>query len=461
MLFMLILLKNNKNLKIQNIPDENKLCMMNKSNKNYTDDNDLLVMSKLSKHVDLKYFNNKEDKESMFYIDSKNARQKINILIDKISPDNKFFSIYVSNFLSSKLYNIFTLNNDDREKIINKTSDIIYYGEKELPKNIRFLYFNFCDTNISLGISLSLYTTDIEFTFDLDSYINIIKHILQCHETDQNIKNKILDDIRNKFDATNDRNIRANIADIFFLTGLINEGNQRLDMMQDRDRKSLTIYEDVENVHNPKISQSCKDVAFRLIDIYNKTDFDPDIIIEDLKKYCDDALTYDELEDLILRIKVDTSVFGYDRTTIMNELFANVWEFIINNEYYDELKKILINEFVESKYNCSSGLFSRLINAIQGYSTDESLSIKMSDEDRIRGIIFQYITSEICEKGQYLLDDFSQNNICEFIKMCAPPKITELIEEGEDIQLILNAIKKYTQENKWMISSNGDLLLEM
>ena len=134
----------------------------------------------------------------------------------------------------------------------------------------------------------------------------------------------------------------------------------------------LHVYSDSESVHNHTIQASITKSIENIMSQPFKIDVDQimlEISNDPLINCCNILLEYSLCEDIhsILRIN-------------FRELLCYVWETIKILENSDEIKKILNIEMNDSRHKCFTGRLSRLINCLNGFTTQVSITIDDSQE---------------------------------------------------------------------------------
>jgi hypothetical protein len=170
-----------------------------------------------------------------------------------------------------------------------------------------------------------------------------------------------------------------------------------------------TVYADSQNVHNSKINQSVIKV---LTHLYNK--FKNTINLQGVSKAennsfknsCIDNIgdilisKYPVKKELITKsteyIKNSIAMFGNnDEPISLKDAFISIWHWISSNQHKDELESRLLEELKEMNGQCTTGHIARLMNVIQGFTEDENLSVRISDEEQCNAVIRKYLTNEL------------------------------------------------------------------
>jgi hypothetical protein len=178
-----------------------------------------------------------------------------------------------------------------------------------------------------------------------------------------------------------------------------------------------TVYSDSQNVHNSEINKTVIRALETLYDRYwhdlpqteEKAFRRLDEIKDSLEGKGDPIL----ISDTISYFRTNTGSFGVRNIKLIDAFFL-IWFFI---QHADDLIKVdlerrLFEEMYEMNHKCTSGHLSRLINVIQGFTDDPQLSIKISNRDQCKSVIFNYLNSELkkCQDEKVLAGMISTNN---------------------------------------------------
>jgi hypothetical protein len=261
------------------------------------------------------------------------------------------------------------------------------------------------------------------------------------------------------------------ISDIIY-TYCPENRNMLLNILRDKERKEenkiskiskkiKTVYQDSQNVHNNSINRSALSVMENLCNSYLSNieigeNMEEKFIhkklllqnIEDIliQKYVSETL---HIKDGINYIRKSISTFG-DKGTTLLDIFLCIWFWIVDNKKdIQELEKRLIEELKEMKNLCTTGHFTRLINVIQGFTDDEKLCIKISNNDQYKSVIQQYLNSEISScKDEEILDGIldCKPKYISFVKKIIVKKIIEWKKNygKEIIDWIPEIVNNYT-----------------
>jgi hypothetical protein len=179
----------------------------------------------------------------------------------------------------------------------------------------------------------------------------------------------------------NDDNIRADAADTLSLYGRLSLQDEAKECLNHLGGSKRTIYQNAQNVHDDKITQSVENALKYL---------QSKISISELPSFSLIQQTLNELssEEDSQSIKLALERIDIDQVTRANETTLKgalryVYFTIINHKNKDELLKRLLEELKEMSGTCSSGYFTRLINVLQGFNDDKELVLQIGWQDQI------------------------------------------------------------------------------
>lgn len=150
--------------------------------------------------------------------------------------------------------------------------------------------------------------------------------------------------------------------------------------------KQLTVYEWEENVHTTALNNSSVNAMRKLIKKYqpkDKTSNEPVTNnLADSKTLSADRTSVHPIElelDMDLSFIQDMMVRGIKVT----DLLLAVFSFINQHPSKEELLKRLKEELLEGSDKCSTGVATRIVNSIQGFTENDSFSIRISEEESL------------------------------------------------------------------------------
>lgn len=182
-----------------------------------------------------------------------------------------------------------------------------------------------------------------------------------------------------------------------------------------------TVYGDSQSSHNKSISDSTRLAAKYLMSKYGKrlsslgTQKYEQVKRALIDRYSDSV---NDIESIIDRIYMDNAHFGIGCS--VDEILMALLNWIDIKKKgdrkfpVDSIYQRLGEEFAEMNNYCSSGILSRLINSIQGFTGDETgLEIKISDREQVKSVVYNYLNRSIQE--------------------CSDEKVTDGMLDGSDI----------------------------
>lgn len=212
------------------------------------------------------------------------------------------------------------------------------------------------------------------------------------------------------------------------------------------DGAECTVYADSQSAHNTEISDSTRRSAKYLVSTYplvvnpkdkNKYyDDTKEMLIHECEKECKNIAV------IIDRIYSDNATFGINVTVDQVLMSLLIWiktEVKLGKFTRKDILKRLTEEFNEMENYCSSGLLSRLINCMQGFTDDENLAIRISDREQIKSVVYTHLNKEIqaCQ-DDVIIDGLVDKNIkfLNFVRKCINTKTDDWIEEyGEETMI--------------------------
>lgn len=407
-------------------------------------------------------------------IDSKTLKRKIKTLIKVIQKPNTSDEgkIKIADFVCNKLFNIYLLPVDTHEIIVRELTNVIFNAES-MSVPLRLFYLKFRNESISYCVSVNLFHNGVRDKISVVPYFQILKYILRANVDIR--KQKHYEEVLDEFDELFDREdvsiyTKMEIADIFLLNNRINRGNEMLGILRELEfqiilnpndadnvaiyQRMLTIYGDSQNVHATDVNESVLKACVNLMKLESPNGFDNDMVKKKLYKVAPEAKEF--IDTVMERIEIDTSRFKYGNDMFgLYDVFSSLWVFISKHESKNELYMRLIEEMMAMSKYCTTGHVSRFINVIQGYTDDEGLHVRISDEQQIRAIIGHYLDTVIVNASEEVTDSIigdNQTPFYQFIENHMNKRIPKLLEEyGEVQEHIIASVRSYSRWDYWSI----------
>ena len=213
-----------------------------------------------------------------------------------------------------------------------------------------------------------------------------------------------------------------------------------------------TIYADSQSVHNTAITGPIKRIAKYLCINFRPTFINNEE--RELRESIKNKLETNHifvgnkkiLEEVLNRIFIDNALFeGYNVEIVLYSL----WNWI-SKQGNDELYNRVAEELFEMHKYCSTRILSGLINSIQGFTTDDNLTIKMSSEEQSKTVIYSYLEKKLKEcEDEKVLDGIYEKDkyFLDFITHIVENKREEWKKEyGDDFASHINLhVNLYTQ----------------
>ena len=380
--------------------------------------------------------------------------------------------IKITEFLCNKLCDIYRIPIDKREIIIDELTKVVFNSE-HMPVPLRLLYLKFRNETVPYHVSVKLYHDGVKDKMRVVPYFQILKYILSANVDLR--KEEHCQQVLNEFEQLfNDQDVslytKMEIADIFLLNNRTERGHQMLDTLRELEfrltynpndvnnaalyDRMLTIYGDSQNVHGSDLNVSALKACVHLMELESPNGFDESKIRDTLHRISPEHRKH--IDTVLERIQIDTSRFrSGDNSFGLHEVFSSLLVYINKHPSREELFKRLIEEMVSMSKYCTTGHVSRFINVIQGYTDDEKLSVRISDEQQIRAIVGHYLDTVMMNTTEDVREAMigdNQTPFYEFIQKRMNERIPQLFEEyGEIQEHIINAVKAYSRWDYWSI----------
>ncbi len=400
-------------------------------------------------------------------IDSRTLSGNADFLEEKLVDTNTkdHDKIRIGDYFCRRLYQYL-----HRKRVVNIINDVIpsvIFEGNAINKIMRLSFLKWLNREVVFNIAKYQYDNQIDL--DNISYLQILSTLLRCVDCNYELKNEIIGVLNQMFDQTNNILLKNNIADImrFVHRSRGEEMLENLRMAAPHQEATIkrvgTIYSDSQNVHNSTINQSENRAARELVRLREKSSLS--FNFKSAEKELIDKFPefYSVIEDVLERIQIDTTIFNSGYT--LAEIFEGVWIYIQecpNSEHQESMFQRLHQEFQEMNGYCSTGHMSRLINIIQGFTTNPKLQLRISDDDRLRGIIYHRLNTKAMERED-VMDSLMEDNTHLFntiIKEIVDQIILDLRGEGEHINLdvVIGVLKKYANTGEWSVKNNEIVL---
>ena len=208
---------------------------------------------------------------------------------------------------------------------------------------------------------------------------------------------------------------------------------------------SKTVYSDSQNVHDSNINKSVIKTLENLFDKYkhlftlneingrstdDKQKFEyKSSVLNEIREIL--VVKFPDKKDLINSsieyIIKSTAIFG-ERELSMVDGLISIWYWICDHKDHVELEKRLLEELKEMKGMCTTGHIARLMNIIQGFTEDENLTIRISNDAQCFAVIKQYLNNQLqnCSDEDVIAEmtDGGENYV-RFIRKSVSSKLLE------------------------------------
>lgn len=230
------------------------------------------------------------------------------------------------------------------------------------------------------------------------------------------------------------------------------ENHTEVDVKAVRDiADKKIVYNDSQNVHNSKINKTVIEATSQLYTMY-KHEYEIGNTVDEIFQYKRDCLREIELfligkypssslEQTIVKsiryIRDNVGTFGIGVSLQDALLCLWSWMRAQDSKIHDVLEQRLLQELESAIGKCTTGYLARLINVMQGYTSDEKLCIRISEKDQYSSVIKQYLKNILSECSDEkvimgmtdLTDDYKQ-----YIKDSIQKRIKDWIKDyGHEI----------------------------
>jgi hypothetical protein len=388
--------------------------------------------------------------------------------------------IKIADFICNKLYDIYVLPFDKQEIIITELEKVIFNSE-DMPIPLRLFYLKFRNECVTYSVSVKLFHKGVRDNMRVIPYFQILKYILRANINLRKEEHCL--EVLNEFDQLfNNEDVsiytKMEIADIFLLNNRTTRGLEMLDILRRLEynlildandannaalyKRVLTVYSDSQNVHDTNVNDSVLKACVHLMEIEPPNSFDTETVRQILKEISPE---HNDIIDTVLeRIEIDTSSFTWNNNRFgLYDVFSSLWSYIRKHSSFSELCTRLIEEMSAMVKYCTTGHVSRFINTIQGYTEDEKLQVRITQEQQIRAVVVHYLDTVITNATEDVTDAMigdDKTAFYEFIVDKMNNRIPQLLEDyGEIQESIINTVKSYSLWDHWSII-NRTLILE-
>jgi hypothetical protein len=224
-----------------------------------------------------------------------------------------------------------------------------------------------------------------------------------------------------------------------------------------------TVYGDSQNVHNSTVNKSVLTVLSNLHqkyhdDIQNKAKM-LNISIPKLKKQIFLQIRHDLIRYDISKKKLIEDSFDYidknlaiftDKSLTLQDSIILIWIFIENHKNKNELTNRLLEEFREMNGYCTTGHIARLISVIQGYTEEENLCIRISNNDRFIAVCRNYLNNCLknCTDEEVLDGMLDASDVYKkFLRVCIAKKLLEWKKDfgSEVVEQITHVVNDFAK----------------
>lgn len=206
--------------------------------------------------------------------------------------------------------------------------------------------------------------------------------------------------------------LRSEAADILCRKVDLNDASVGRDVIRElgdlyNDNKFKTIYTNAQNAHNETITESVMEVVRNLAATRPKVIEDSPTGFSDIAEHKTSVgRNTGEIYEKIIKLTEQFepqrkakihSAFNFVliypakyETLCLSDILVLVWERICSqpDNIRKELENRLLEELYEMDETCGTGLLTRIVNILSGYTDDDNLQIRMSINDQLRSNIF-------------------------------------------------------------------------
>jgi len=308
-----------------------------------------------------------------------------------------------------------------------------------------------------------------ERNYPLELTLMTARYIIDQYDYLSDERNLVLEYI---LDVADDKNesiyARSECADILLTLGEGNEiifAEQVIEELGDlyNENKNKTIYTNAQNAHNETINENTRNIVRALYKEYLKTKSYNDLVktsYEDIHKELSEIdkspETHDKLHNFFYRVMTDP--FRFERLSL-SDIVLLVYYKICSFKDKTELMKRFLEEILDCDNTCTTGYFTRIVNALNGFINNKDLCFNINPKDELRSVIFARINRNIRslpeKTRESVLEAVEEGNFGvfeEFMDYYSPEdeirkEYTGLIEEEEFKLLFDKCVREFMGKN--------------
>nr|QBK86127.1 MAG: hypothetical protein LCMAC101_07220 [Marseillevirus LCMAC101] len=371
------------------------------------------------------------------------------------SPEVK---IMLGDWLFRKIFRCFHMTENVLEEVCNDMIPPIGKCQNTIIKSM-YLHFNNLDSvnKIALYYYLNRFSDrDKFFILQLLNDTQLVKNYVQdARITDDSLREHFIKWLK----ASSAFEQQSNILDV-----LLKHFKNNPDVVQvynkmrwGENKERGTLYEDEQNVHDEGIKQSSLDVAEKLIE----WDSIAPIKVPPMVKFRDfvTGMLYplysskekSTIDCVVERMCIDTTYFG-DGFTIA-ELFLSILNYVLRSKHKKELLKRLMEEMNEMQILCASGYIVRLMNVLQGF--DDNYTVTVSFSKQLYAVLSKILADSMTDVSEEIIEgSIELNNVyLEHICQAVNKNIYQLIDDyGKDVYIyLIEVLSSITGYKNWKI----------
>lgn len=264
--------------------------------------------------------------------------------------------------------------------------------------------------------------------------------------------------------------LRSDSADIILNYGSQENKNIARDIILQLGKLGVntvkSVYDNAENIHFKEIEKTSIDIIEKIYKLDIKIKYSFENIFSEIFKNIDTEFSkmflnqinydftklseiesllhdikskYSEKHDLLLvslnRIKLDRAIYSKFNLSL-SKLLVLIYNYILENQYKDEMLKRLYEELIEMSGKCSSGYAFRLVNVLSGFG---EFTVSISHYDRLKSMFIHNMNNYIKESdiSDILLEELikkpiERTHFKKFLNDTTQKILNELKDEFKD-----------------------------